>query len=427
MSNDAARSALLAAARKELPRILDFWLLHSVDNVSGGFYSSITNDLEVDPGAPKGLVLNARILWTFSRAYRHLPRADYAEAAGRAFAYLRDNFLDAQCGGYYLSVDATGKPLRTIKQTYAQAFVLYGLSEYARAMGGQEALELARDQYWTVERARDPEFGGYLEAFTREWAPEKNTALGDDDPNEKKSMNTHLHIMEAYTNAFRALPLPELRKSLVAVAEIIRDKVLDPATAHFLLYFDEDWTPTSRKVSYGHDIEGSWLCVETAEALGDPVTIAGSHLMALRMADAVMREGVAPDGSVLYEKDGSGRVDDDRHWWPQAEAVVGFLNAFQLSGDNKYLDAASNVWAYIEKYMLDYRHGEWFWKVDRHGLPSPEKKKVDTWKCPYHNSRACFEVIERLEGKGSPGEAETGEAETGRQARDDSGIHDSDR
>jgi mannobiose 2-epimerase len=316
--------------------------------------------------------------------------------ADRAFNYLREFFWDAEYGGYYLSVDATGRPLNTKKLTYAQAFALYGLAEYARATGRQEALPLVRDQHNIVERAREPLYGGYLEAFTRDWETEPDMRLGDSDPNEKKSMNTHLHILEAYTNAFAVSPRPEIRASLALVADILADKVLDPRTAHFRLYFDEDWGPKSDVTSYGHDVEGSWLQVEAAEILGTPDRLGRARAMALRMVDAVIREGVAADGSLLYESHGSGAVDDSRHWWPQAEAVVAFVNAFQLSGDRAYLNAAARTWGYIDRYLVDHRYGEWFWRVDRNGVPDNSQKKVDTWKCPYHNSRACLEVIDRL-------------------------------
>lgn len=396
IDDDAPRRALQAKATAELQRILDFWLRHAPDEERGGFHGAIANDLTIDRDAPKGLVLCARILWTFSRAYLHEPRAAYREMADRALSYLQAHFRDAEFGGYYLSVDTAGRPLRTKKQVYGQAFVLFGLSEYVLATGCQEVLELVREQFHTIESIRDTVHGGYLEAFTREWAVETDMRLGENDLNEQKSMNTHLHLLEAYTNALRVLRTPDVEHSLAAMIDIVVGRIVDPRTAHFRLYFDEGWTVKSDLVSYGHDIEGSWLLVEAAELLGDPGRLAQARTLALRMVAAVARDGMAPDGSLLNEGDSTGIVDDDRHWWPQAEAVVGLINAYQLSGNRDYLLAAAKTWAYIERYLLDYRHGEWFWKVDRHGVPDDRKFKVDEWKCPYHNSRACFEIIERL-------------------------------
>ncbi|HTV12409.1 MAG TPA: AGE family epimerase/isomerase [Acidimicrobiales bacterium] len=394
----ATAKGLVARARSELGNILEFWRANTVDRERGGFYSSVTNNLEVDATAPKGLVLNARILWSFSRAYRHSARPEDLQMADRAAEYLREHFWDEQYGGYFLSVDAWGKPVHTTKQTYGQAFALYGLSEYARATGREDALALVHNQYTILEQAKDAIYGGYHEAFTRDWRPLGRSRLGEEDPDVAKSMNTHIHVLEAYTNAYTALPRPELGEDLEKVFEVIKDRIFDPSAAHLRLFFDEDWASTSPGTSFGHDIEASWLLVEAALALARPEMVRSAREMALQLAGAVAREGLAEDGSVLYERRGGGHLDTDRHWWPQAEGVVGFVSAFQLTGQAEHLQTAARIWDFIAAYILDHRYGEWFWKVDSKGRPDPGLPKVGAWKCPYHNSRACFEVVERLGG-----------------------------
>jgi cellobiose epimerase len=389
-----------SAIALELRRILDFWLRHTCDHERGGFYGTVANDLTVDRDAPKGLVLCARILWTFSRAYRFEPRDDYLTMARRALAYLQEQFKDREYGGYFYLLDAFGRPLRTRKQTYAHAFVLYGVSEYILATGQREWLSLVHELIALIERSHDPEYGGYLEAYTRDWQLEQDVRLSEVDLNEKKSMNTHLHVLEAYANTLRVLPLPALKLKLAELVDIMLDRVLDPATNHFHLFFDADWSVKSNIVSFGHDIEGSWLLVEAADLLGDAGLRTRVRAAAIAMADTARREALSPDGAIFYEARRGGTLDDDRHWWPQAEALVGFVNAYQLTGDRAYLEIVTRLWDYVESNIVDRRYGEWFWKVDRHGMPDPAKPKVSEWKCPYHNSRACFELLDRLSSSG---------------------------
>jgi mannobiose 2-epimerase len=389
---------LRAEVEDELEQILEFWLQHSRDEEHGGFYGSISNDLTIQHDAPKGLVLCARLLWTFSRAYRFRPQAEYLEMADRALAYLQEYFLDRRYGGYYFLVDVTGRALVDRKHGYAQAFVLFAVSEYVLATDRQECRPLLRSLFDVIERSHDSRHGGYFEAFTREWAFADDMRLSDVDLNAKKSMNMHLHILEAYTNLLRVWRFPEAEQRLKDVLRISLDRILDSHSGHFRLFFEEDWTVMSDMVSFGHDIEGSWLLIEAAEVLGDPDLTAQARAACITMVDGVLRDGASPDGSILYEARANGWLDDDRHWWPQAEGLVGFLNAYQLSGDRRYFEALLRLWEFIKHYMIDREHGEWFWKVDRDGVPDGSMPKVSAWKCPYHNSRACFEIIDRLSG-----------------------------
>jgi cellobiose epimerase len=381
----------------ELDQILQFWMKHTIDRDNGGFIGRIDSDMTVHPEAPKGLVLNARILWTFARAYRHDPKPEYLTTADRALEYLEAYFRDPEYIGYYWMVDYQGNPLQTKKQIYGQAFYLYGVTEYILATGRTEWLGLAEELFEIVEKSFDPVHSGYMEAYARNWTEEEDLRLGEHDQNDKKSMNTHLHILEAYTNYYRVCRNGKLEQQLRRLIVDTIDRIININTGHFRLFFDEDWSIKSDIISYGHDIEGSWLLLEAAEVLGDQSLIERSKQAALIMADAVLKEGVDTDGAVMWEGNASGVVDPDKHWWGQAEAVVGFVNAWQITGEERYWKAAADCWRFIREYVIDPVNGEWYWKTDKSGKPSLAESKVNEWKCPYHNGRACFEIIERLE------------------------------
>ncbi|MEV5027240.1 AGE family epimerase/isomerase [Paenibacillus sp. LPE1-1-1.1] len=391
----------LASIKQELEsNILGFWMKHTVDEKNGGFYGYITRDLTVNPEAGKSLVLNTRILWTFASAYRITGNDSYLKIADRAYEYVNEYFADPVFGGLYWMVDASGQPAETKKQVYGQAFAIYAYSEYYRATGSEAALKQAIELFHTLEcYSYDNQFKGYFEALTREWQETDDNSLSEKDLNEKKSMNTHLHVMEAYTNLYRAWKSDELRSKLKELIEITIKHIIHPDKAQFILFFDEQWNYKSEHISYGHDIEGSWLLVEAAEVLGDEELLAEAKEIAIRMAEAVLNEGVDADGGLLNEAGPEGLIDTHKDWWPQAEAVVGFYNAYQMTGEEKYREAAVRSWAFIERFIVDKEHGEWHWSVKRDGSPSDNVQKVSPWKCPYHNGRACFEMIERLNGQ----------------------------
>ncbi len=396
--------AWAAEIRAELVRnILPFWQGRMRDP-EGGFFGAAGCDGVVDAAAPRSSVVNARILWTFATATRLLGDG-YRATADWAFDYLGRHFLDATHGGLYWLLDADGRPLSDRKQTYAQAFGIYALSEHARATGSGDSLDLAIGLYRLVERhAADRAGGGYIEALDRAWQPLDDMRLSDKDLNSPKSMNTHLHVMEAYTNLLRVWRDPELEARQASLIAITLDRIVDNRTDHFRLFFDRDWRPLDGHVSYGHDIEGSWLLVEAAEVLGDAALLARVRAVAMLMAERTLAEGRDSDGSLYYEADHEGRlVDANKHWWPQAEALVGFYNAYQMTGDTAFRTAAADVWAFIRDRVVDRQHGEWHAKIKPDGQPYTVAEDADAclagpWKCPYHNARACFEMIERLEG-----------------------------
>jgi mannobiose 2-epimerase len=394
--------------------ILPFWLEHAIDAQYGGFRGQIANDLTIDPCAHKGLILNARILWTFSKAFSVYGEELYRQTARRAFDYIMQHFWDTEFDGVFWLVDYLGRPVESKKRIYGQAFTVYSLAEYHRATGDQEALTRALRFYEAIESAsHDALHGGYFETYERDWTLAREQRLSLVDMDEKKSMNTHLHLLEAYANLLRCWdnrkaadpktgrPRYVLRSRLKELLRIFLEHIIDRETHHFRMFFDEAWHSKSDHISFGHNIEGSWLLCEAAEILGDAQLLFEVEREAVKMAQAVLEQAVDPDGGLLYEADSSGIIDTGKEWWPQAEAVVGFLNAYQVSGQEHFRTAAEKSWDFIEKYLVDRQHGEWFWKVSREGLPSPDKFKVDQWKCPYHNSRTCFEVMARLDSMGS--------------------------
>lgn len=374
--------------------ILPFWINKMTDNQNGGFYGQINGYNRLQPHANKGAVLNARILWTFSAAYRILGNDQYLTTAQRAYTYIRDNFIDKEYGGVYWELDYLGKPVNTKKQVYAQGFVIYGLSEYYRVTQDAEVLQLAQSLFILLEKHRDKESGGYFEAFTREWKPIEDMRLSEKDANEKKSMNTHLHILEPYTNLLRVWNDPHLRKAQEELISIFLDKILDNQSYHQHLFFDEQWTVKSTAISYGHDIEAAWLLYEAAQVLNYEGAMQQVLAICLKIADAAS-EGLQDDGSMIYEKN-NNHIDTDRHWWVQAESIVGYMYAYKISKDERYKQYAEQLWIYIQNNITDRTYGEWIWSRNDEGEINRNEDKAGFWKCPYHNSRMCLEMIENF-------------------------------
>ena len=393
MSDLEEHGALACELRVELTeRILPYWLEHAIDRGHGGFVGRIRQDGVVVSHSPKGAVLNGRILWTFSAAFRVIGDAVYGRAAERAYRYMVDQFVDPVHGGVYWTLDHLGRPLDTTKKIYAQAFAMYGLSEYYRALGDPDALEEAAQLLGLIEtRGHDAEFGGYLESFGQSWEDLEDVRLSDKDMNAAKSMNTHLHVLEAYANLLRVWENDLLRRRLKRLVELIVDVIADPNTAQMRLFFDRDWTLRSNVTSFGHDVEASWLLLDAVDVLSDADLRDRVLELSLTLAQITLEQGLDDDGGLFYEKAADGTIDTDKHWWPQAEAVVGFLYAHRESGERRFLDAAISAWDFIKRHVLDPEGGEWFGRLHRDGTPYESEDKVGLWKCPYHNVRACIE------------------------------------
>ncbi len=377
---------------QELGSILRYWMRAMPDEQQGGFIGRIDENNDSHPDAPKGLVLNCRILWTFSAVWRQTGNRMLRPVAARAYDYINTWFVDRDCGGLFWSLHASGEPLNTRKQIYGQAFALYGISEYYRATGDQAVLDQAIAVYRLIEKyGGDPLHQGYFEAFSRNWSPLDDLRLSEKDANEHKTTNTNLHVLEAYTNLYYAWPDAALRQRIGLLLEVFIRHIVDPSTGHLRLFFTEDWQPRSTLISYGHDIEAAWLLYAAALAIEDEHWIAQTRSLTIRMATAAT-EGLDEDGGLWYEREG-GQLTREKHWWPQAEAMVGFFYAWRISGDRLWLDRSMAAWEFVKNQLRDPKGGEWYWGVRADGTTMPGQDKVGFWKCPYHNSRACLEIL----------------------------------
>lgn len=376
--------------------ILPYWINRMTDS-RGGFYGRINGNDELVPEADKGAILNARILWTFSAAYRLLRRKDYLQVATRAKRVIIHDFFDKKYGGIYWSLNCNGVPSDTKKQIYALGFAIYGLSEYHRATGDEEALDYAIRLFNDIEtHSFDDIKNGYCEATTRDWQEIADMRLSEKDANERKTMNTHLHILEPYTNLYRVWKDERLKQQIHNLVKLFIHQIKHPDTHHLQLFFDDDWNSKYDIISYGHDIEASWLIHEAALELGDSQLLAEVEPIIRQIASAAA-EGLASNGGMMYEKDvKKNHTDTDLHWWVQAETVVGYLNIYQHFADEDSLQKALNCWDFIKNHLIDHTHGEWLWSVHQDGTPNHVDDKAGFWKCPYHNGRMCMEIMERF-------------------------------
>ncbi len=395
------------AARQLLENnILRFWLDKMQDEEHGGFYGRIDGYDVLHADADKGCVLHARILWTFAAAYRVLGNREYLDAAIRAKDYFISHFMDAEQGGVYWSVDSEGRPKDMKKQSYAIGFAIYGLSELVRATDDEQALNCAISLFEDLElHAYDEKNVGYIEAQTRNWHPISDMRLSDKDENGSRTMNTHLHILEPYTNLYRCFKryadkipthlVVRLERQLRTLIGIFTQKLLNPKTGHLDLFFDDEWRGLRNIESYGHDIEAAWLLTEALEVLGDKQLMEQTMPVVNRIAHAA-EEGLCPNGAMIHEKNlTTGVADTDLHWWVQCEQVIGQINQYQHFHDEAAWQKAVSTYRYIQDQLVDEEHGEWYWSRRTDGTINRKEDKAGFWKCPYHNSRMCLEIIER--------------------------------
>lgn len=370
--------------------ILPFWL--ALKDPRGGFYGEMTADGKVQFDAPRGVILNARLIWSFAAAYAALHKTEYLVAAVHARDWFLDHFCDHKYGGVYWSVSASGERLDTKKQLYAQGFAIYGLSELYKVTRDDEVLKNAVNLYRVVETYfADREHGGYIEALARDFSPLEDMSLSAHDINADKTMNSHLHILEAYANLYQVWPDDGLKEAVERLLDIIGTKVMRP-DGHLQLYFSRDWQVLPGGVSYGHDIETSWLALECAFALKEVDVVNRVRPWALKMGLAG-NEGLLPDGSMRYEQLLTGSFDDSRQWWVQAETVVGNLWLWKYHGVTQGAQVALSAWTYIRECLVDPEGGEWWWAVLPDGSLDKAQPKAGFWKCPYHNSRMCLQVL----------------------------------
>lgn len=388
---------LLNTIQNELDNILNYWRNNTIDEKNGGFIGEIDSGERKNPDAAKGSVMYGRILWTFSAAYPVTQNLEDFKMAKRAFEEIKTKFYNPEQEGIYWSINADGTPNDTKNQIYAIAFVVYGLSEYYKISNDKDALDLAITLYQSIQnRSFDKINKGYFEAYTKDWKEIDDMRLSEKDANEKKTMNTHLHIVEAFANLYLVWKNEALKQNIIQLLETIDEYFIDKKTGHLRLFFDENWNEKKDVISYGHDIEAAWLLQWCAEVAEDENLMALYKDHAVKMADATF-EGLDEDGGLWYEYDPeSDQLVAEKHWWPQAELWIGFLNAYQLTNDKKYFDVFKKNVEFTEKYIIDKKNGEWIWGIDEN-YHSMQKDKAGFWKCPYHNGRACLEVLQRLE------------------------------
>jgi mannobiose 2-epimerase len=383
--------------KDELFRITDYWIDHSIDKDKGGFYGTVNGKNIPDSNAARSVVVTSRILWTFSAIHQLFPDARYLMMAKRAYEYLVNHFIDKEYGGVYWSVSAEGEPLEKKKQLYGHSFAIYGLSEYYKISKDEEALNAAKKIFsLVIEYGYDKINGGYIEAFENDWQNTDDYILSKGE--SRKSMNTHLHLLEAFTNLYTVWKNDSSRFHLKHSIELMLNHIIDVKTYRMTLFFKENWEHTSVTISYGHDIEASWLLWEAAEILNDAKLKAKCKEVSVQMAKAAV-DGLADNGALNYEYEPETKhLNDSKQWWPEAEAMVGFYNAYQLSGKVHFLDKSEKVWNFIKQYLIDHKNGEWFGAVDAANKVIADDK-INFWKGPYHNSRSCMEMWRRLGGK----------------------------
>lgn len=376
---------------KELQNILTYWSTNTIDEINGGFVGERDHNNNLIPNASKGIILNSRILWAFSAASNHLKTDAYNSICELSYNYLKTHFNDEEFGGVYWELDFKGNPINTRKQVYAQAFMIYALSEYYMFSKNKEAINWAIELYNLIEKnARDTTYKGYIEAFNKDWSPIEDMRLSDKDENEAKTMNTHLHVLEAYTNLYKVYKNEKLKNDLSELINLFLTKFLN-SNNNLNLFFDEQWNLKSSVISFGHDIETAWLLIEAAKVIENKELLSETERIAVLIADTFIKHGIDVDGGVMNEFEPATNVlDSDKHWWPQAEALVGLRYAYNITGDEKYLLILSKILNFIQTKIIDHKNGEWFWRVDKNGKSYTSEYKIGMWKAPYHNSRACI-------------------------------------
>jgi mannobiose 2-epimerase len=391
--------------------ILPYWMQYAVEKEGHGFYGAVDLDGNPVPTANKTSVLNARILWTFSAAAKLDGNPEYAAIADKAYRVVTEDFEDKEYGGYYMELSFGNKVANDIKHTYAQAFVIYALCKYYEFKPLDSVMKKIQALFALLEeKTKDPDHIGYRESFTRDWNIYGENRMADN--NEPKSMNTHLHVLEAWGALYRVWKDPIVELRLTEMMELFLDKIIRK-DGHFGIFFDNafDEVAASKGIcSFGHEIEGSWLLWEAAEILGNEEIMGRMCLIAIQMVDNIERIAVDKDGGLFLESTRFGsHVKTNKHWWQQAETLVGFMNAFQLTGNHKYWETVKLSWHFIDTCLIDHKRGEWFTKLNRLGVPflvepaddpSPYYRndwKIDPWKCPYHNGRAMMEMMSRID------------------------------
>lgn len=398
LQNQLSLNELKGEFNTELQSIIKWWAEHAVDESNGGFWGQIEADGTPVVDANKGIILNTRLLWFFSEAALFTKDQKVLELATRSYHYLIEKFDDKEFGGFIWEVDKCGKPYDGKKQTYAQSFAIYGLSAFYQLTNDQSALKKAMDTFHLLEsKAYESNRGGYLEAFSQSWQEIQDMRLSEKDANLPKTMNTHLHVLEAYTNLYKVTKDEVVGLALKRLLNNFQSTIVDHSTYHLRLFMCRNWGDHSETYSYGHDIEASWLLQKSLVALGHPKTTNQLRQTVLNLADTCLNEGIGALGQVYDEINiNTGKVNQESCWWVQAESIVGFLTAYELTGNPSYIEAVNGIWQFVKAYHLDANNGEWHWLSVLDQNSDNNHYKAGFWKGPYHNGRAMIESIQIL-------------------------------
>lgn len=386
---------------RELERISSWWEEWCVDHKNGGFFGHVDNEGVVASHAEKGIVQNARILWFFCEYALFSNSTKARDLAELTYNYISDHFVDREYGGVFWSVSFDGRPLNKRKQTYALAFLIYGLCSYIKLTKCQSARALLNDCHlWIKEYCYDKGSGGFIEAFDQDWSEIGDYRLSDKDINAPKTMDTHIHILEAYTVFYSLDNDDSVQAILLESINCITNKIYSKTSHHLDLYLTNDWNPICKNWSYGHEIELSWLLTDAVFALGESEYLERYSDIILKMVNKCLDFAVGSNGELFDQYDWDRQLlNPDRVWWVQAEALIGFFYAYKLTGNTKYFRAFENTWAFIKNYQMDTSKGEWHW-LSTLDLPKQGDCKAGFWKCPYHNGRAmlkCYKLLKEME------------------------------
>jgi len=378
----------------ETNAIVDYWKNNSIDHEKGGFLGKRDYFNKIIPNANKGIILNTRLLWSFSTLQLHNSDYNLKDIAKRSFTYLKDYFQDKVNDGLFWELTAEGKPVQPKKQIYAQAFGIYSLIEYYKISQDEEAKEWAISLFHLIEKyALDKVENGYIEAFEKDWSPLTDVRLSEKDMNAEKTKNTHLHILEAYTALLYIHRDEKVTEALKNLIRLFFDKFLNKEF-NFELFFDKNWKLISNEISFGHDIEAAWLLIDAAKATQDEELIKLTENAAIKIADRFLELGYQKGEGVYNELNRSTqKIDTDKHWWPQVEAMVGLHYVYQLTNEENYKNAILDIWEYTQHHLIDRKNGEWHFRVDQHNNPYINEDKLSMWKAPYHNSRALINLL----------------------------------
>lgn len=397
--------------------VIDFWYPRSIDDEHGGFILSYDDEGAFAGNDAKMIVTQARMTWFFARLTRtDVVDGDYTDAADHGFAFLRDAMWDDDHGGFYWEVDRRGTVRKPRKHLYGQAFGLYALAEYYRVTGNEQALDLAGDLFEVIDDvAKDHQNGGYHEYFEPDWeqVTEGTTYLAtiepDWSPKESgesvldptlKLMNTHLHLLEAFTTYYRVTGDETVRERLHELLTILTNTVVRKDRPACTDKYDPDWTPKLddadfRVVSYGHDVENVWLTMEASEALDVPTRLFADLYDGL--FDYSLEYGYDDQngGFYFFGPLGEHATNRIKAWWVQAEAMTSALRMYEATGEDVYRNVFEETYDFIEQYHVDETHGEWHSGVDE--TLEPVGRKGAEYKGAYHDGRALIECIETLE------------------------------